>query len=565
VFTKEIDLTGKNVGNYKIINQLGRGGMAVVYKAHESSLNRIVALKVLSSRLSEDTEYIKRFQREARAAAQLNHPNIVQIYAIGEEEGIHYFAMEYIKGESLSDVKRKTGKMAPKKAIPLIKQVAEALGEAHKAGLVHRDIKPSNIMINAMGRAKVTDFGIAYVSREQTRLTQEGSIIGTPEYLSPEQCEGRNIDGRSDIYSLGVTFYELLTGKTPYEADTPVSMLMQIVKGNFPPIAEVNPDVPESVQRVVEKMMHTDTNSRYADVNEVIAALEEIENKERRGKNKIAVEPAAGAVEYAEGQKGKNRNKLMALTIIAVIVLLMGGAFAAKALYFDKQDVKDTAQVKTLSQLPVDSVSNEGETPNKKVQETTDNRDNQNVTPMTSSSSTVLTGAAHKDSSDNAFSGEPETREFSASGQPAGQSLQKRKPPVIKLPPANSIVLTTLGDEDKGDFITAHVQSILKNNDFMVVDGPSVDMSDLPGVARYHLVTTVKHMGTTELNYYGSTSELYTVGITIKIISSRNGRIAAGPVSSTVKYTAINAEEKLREVIESLTLEIKNELKNSTH
>lgn len=583
MYTREIDLSGKVVGNYKIIKQLGRGGMAIVYKAHESSLNRIVALKVLSSRLSEDTEYIKRFQREARAAAQLNHPNIVQIYAIGEEQGIHYFSMEYIKGKSLADVKREVGKMAPKKAIPLIKQVAEALGEAHKAGLVHRDIKPSNIMIDSMGRAKVTDFGIAYVSREQTRLTQEGSIIGTPEYLSPEQCEGRDVDGRSDIYSLGVTFYELLTGKTPYEADTPVSMLMQIVKGNFLPIAEANPAVPESVQRIVEKMMHTDVTKRYTNVNEVINALEEVERGDYGVKNMMVAQAVAGAAEYADEQEGKNRSKIMALTFAAVIVLLLGGAFAAKVLYFDKKETNKTEKVETIARLPGEAESAIGESNEQEGPGKADLESDRSVVPMgdetisdssesttftgaessPAGSSNVLTAAGHQDSSGSTTSGGPETQDFSPPDKPGDQPAQEEKAAAKKLPPANSIVLTTLGDGDKEDFITAHIQSILNNDDFIVIDGPSVDRGEISDIARYHLVTTVKHMGTTTLQYYGNTSELYTVGITIKIISSQSGRIIAGPLTSTVKYTAINAEEKLREVIEKLTFDIKDELKSS--
>jgi serine/threonine-protein kinase len=289
MIVKEQDLTGKNLSNYKILDKLGKGGMATVYKAHELSLNRVVALKVLSPRLSEDTEFIKRFQREAQAAAKLNHSNIVQIYAIGEEKGIHYFAMEYIKGKTLAQIKNEEGILTAARAIPIIRQVAEALGEAHKVGLVHRDIKPSNIMIDASGRAKVTDFGIAFVAEAKTKLTREGSIIGTPEYLSPEQCEGKPLDGRSDIYSLGVTLYEMLSGKTPYEADTPVSMLMKIVQGNFLPLDQVNPNVPLPVQKMVEKMMQTDTQKRYTNVDELLESLQEVEKEITLSEGKAAL------------------------------------------------------------------------------------------------------------------------------------------------------------------------------------------------------------------------------------------------------------------------------------
>ena len=623
----EIDLAGKTLGTYKVISQLGRGGMAVVYKAHESSLNRIVALKVLSSRLSQDSEYIKRFQREARAAAQLNHQNIVQIYAIGEEKGIHYFAMEYIKGISLSDLKKAEKIVAPEKAAPLIKQVAEALGEAHKVGLVHRDIKPSNIMIDAMGRPKVTDFGIAYISREQTRLTQEGSIIGTPEYLSPEQCEGKTVDGRSDIYSLGVTFYELLTGRTPYEADTPVSLLMKIVKGNFMPIAEANPDVPEPIRRIVEKMMHIDVKQRYANVYEVIKDIDKVEESLFGVKNMVMADPVAAPGQTVSRMQVGNRNKIRALGIAAVIVLLLGGAFAAKIFYFDKQAAQKTGEITAVSQpgeqqspsagdqgdqtagpfgsgqqdagqleplsadqpqpdqlgrvvdqpqpgqLGQDRLGDQpGEAGQIAVETETFTQDpGTAVTADTKSTGadqdSAVTGAAGKSSAQDVSPGQPGiqpgTQPDTSRAKQGRRPQQKRTAPAKALPPANSVLVTTLGDGDKVDFITSSIQSILGNDNFTVIDGPSINKDRISDIARYHLVTTVKHMGSTTLNYYGSTSELYTVGITIKIISPADGRIAAGPLTAAVKYTAINAEEKLREAIETLTFELRDILRSS--
>ncbi|MCP4220355.1 MAG: protein kinase [bacterium] len=316
MIVKEPDLTGKELSNYKIISRLGKGGMATVYKAHELSLNRMVALKVLSHRLSEDTQFIKRFQREAQAAAKLNHPHIMQVYAIGEEDGIHYFAMEYIKGETLSDIVKEHKTMTPDRSVPLMMQVAEGLHVAHEAGLIHRDIKPSNIMLDPAGKAKVTDFGIAYVMSAETKLTTEGSIIGTPEYLSPEQCNGKPVDARSDIYSLGVTFYEILTGKTPYEADTPVSMLMKIVKGTFPPLSEVAPGLPESIRNIVEKMMDTDPNNRYADMRELGDALGEAAQELGIAVGITGVQPIAGQAASAPQQAEDVKKKHITKTVV---------------------------------------------------------------------------------------------------------------------------------------------------------------------------------------------------------------------------------------------------------
>jgi len=269
---KQNDLTGSSLGGYRILRKLGQGGMAVVYKAHEESLNRVVALKVIAQHLSEDEQFVTRFQREAQAAAQLNHPNIVQIYAIGEDDGVHYFSMEYVKGRSLAEIIEEEGFLTAGRALPIMMQAAEALAVAHDAGIVHRDIKPANIMVDEGGRAKVADFGIAQMATS-TRMTQAGMLVGTPEFISPEQCRGEKLDGRSDIYSLGVTLYQLLSGRTPFEADTPAALVFQIVEGPIPGVGELNPTVPPSVQAVVAKMMHTDRDRRFRSAEDLIHAI----------------------------------------------------------------------------------------------------------------------------------------------------------------------------------------------------------------------------------------------------------------------------------------------------
>ncbi|MGD8816401.1 MAG: serine/threonine-protein kinase [Acidobacteriota bacterium] len=268
----QIDFTGRTLGGYRILRKLGQGGMAVVYKAHEESLNRVVALKVIAQHLAEDEQFIARFQREAQAAAQLNHPNIVQIYAIGEDQGVHYFSMEFVKGRSLAEIIEEEGFMPAGRALPIIAQAAEALAAAHEAGIVHRDIKPANIMVDGNGRVKVADFGIAQMATA-TRMTQSGILVGTPEFISPEQCRGEKLDGRSDIYSLGVTLYQLLVGRTPFEADTPAALVFQIIEGPIPQVGELNPTVSQDVRDIVAKMMHTDRNQRYQSAEDLAHAL----------------------------------------------------------------------------------------------------------------------------------------------------------------------------------------------------------------------------------------------------------------------------------------------------
>lgn len=581
MIVKENDLTGKNLSNYKITGRLGRGGMATVYKAHEKSLNRVVALKVLSGQLSEDTDYIKRFQREAQAAAQLNHPNIVQVYAIGEEEGHHYFAMEYIKGKSLAEIKKEIGDLTPNEGVALIKQVADALGEAHRIGLVHRDIKPSNIMIDATGRAKVTDFGIAYVSSAQTKLTREGSIIGTPEYLSPEQCEGKTVDQRSDIYSLGVTLYELLTGKTPYEADTPVSMLMKIVKGDFPPIQEIKPDIPNQLRDIVEKMMETDPDKRYATMDAVIDDLNAYE--------KAAPAPGAPAevskklpptatfqeVEALSHQDSSSKsNKMAAFVVAAVIMLLLGGAFAAKVLYFDKvdqekQSAEPTTQVaETETDVSTGDETTGTETAGTDAEQPADQTGGemtasmpssgqpgaeQVVTPeastTTSGTTSAQTGSATPIQTGTAAT--PTTKHYtpgtSTASTPMTGKTPIKKPPVVTGPPPRSCLITSLGDES--DLVTPYVQSFLSKRNFKVMDGPSVSDKEIARIARNHIVVTIKSLGSSTLQFYGNSQEQYTVRVTVKLVAASTGRIAAGPYSETVKYTTLNAEDNLKEAV----------------
>lgn len=560
------DLIGETLGSYKIVGKLGQGGMATVFKAHELSLNRMVALKVLSPQLSEDADFIKRFQREAQAAAQLNHPHIVQIYAIGEEKGLHFFSMEYIKGRTLAEIIKEEQPFLLTKTIQVIRQVAGALEEAHKEGMVHRDIKPSNIMIDPAGRAKVTDFGIAHLARSQTKLTREGSVIGTPEYLSPEQCAGKPVDGRSDIYSLGVTFYEILTGKTPYEADTPVSMMLKIVKGDFPPLREVAPDVPFAIQEMVEKMMATDQEERYQNMAQVLAALEAYEKGWTAPVNMIFEAPGKPSIV----SRPSRRRALSALAVAAVIVLLLGGAFAAKILYFGEKSPVDFDQIETpVSSAETAGVAGAPESPIPEGGGIIDEGDmdeslSSNDSPVPHRQVAVKGG---RKETEDSFSGiytpnndTGNSRQYKTGSKSVSQESAGRVPLKQNRPPSNSVLVTTIGGDNHAEFITSYLQSILSRNNLLVIDGPSVAERSLSEVARNHLVITSELLATTTLNYYGRSSELYTVVLTIKAMEPDSGRICAGPFTETVKFTAINSEEKLKEAVESLARQILIEL-----
>ncbi len=264
----------KRIGHYTIVSELGRGGMGVVYKAHEESLNRFVALKVLGQHLSEDESYVERFKREAQSAAALNHPNIVQVYSIDEFEGRHCFAMEYVQGTSIQQMIKRQGPMDPAIAARLILQAAAGLGAAHANGIIHRDIKPANLMVDERGLVKIADFGLALLAAGATRLTATGMFMGTPGYLSPEQCLDQDVDKRADIYSLGVTFYEMLTGATPFKADSPLALLRQIIDVEPRDVGELRPEVPEDLRTILRKMMAKDREQRYAECAPLITDLQ---------------------------------------------------------------------------------------------------------------------------------------------------------------------------------------------------------------------------------------------------------------------------------------------------
>lgn len=262
------------IGHYEIISELGRGGMGVVYKAHEQSLNRYVALKVLGEHLSEDSSYVQRFIREARSAAALNDPNIVQIYSVDEFEGKHYFAMEFVSGKSVLQMIRSKGKIEPVEAARLCLQAASGLAAAHEKNIIHRDIKPANLMVNERGLLKITDFGLALLAGGASRLTATGMFMGTPGYLSPEQCRDEDIDARTDIYSLGVTLFEMLTGSIPFKADSPLALLRQILEVEPPDVRDLNPDVPDGLRDILKKMMAKDRDQRYSTTTLLVEDLQ---------------------------------------------------------------------------------------------------------------------------------------------------------------------------------------------------------------------------------------------------------------------------------------------------
>jgi eukaryotic-like serine/threonine-protein kinase len=259
-------------GRYRVISRLGSGGMADVYLAQDQLLGRDVAVKLLHHHFAEDHEFVERFRREASSAAALSHPNIVAIFDRGEWDGTYYIAMEYVAGRSLKTIVRDEGPLDPAVAIDIVVQILRAARFAHRRGVIHRDLKPHNVIIDEEGRARVTDFGIARAGASDMTLT--GSIMGTAQYLSPEQAQGFSVSAASDLYSIGVILYELLTGVVPFEGETAVAIAFKQVSAEPRPPSELNPALAQSLDGVVLRALAKEPVQRYADADELIAALQ---------------------------------------------------------------------------------------------------------------------------------------------------------------------------------------------------------------------------------------------------------------------------------------------------
>ena len=266
-------MVGKNLGPYRVDRKLGQGGMGTVYLAHDTNLQRPVAVKVLTPQLADDLEYVDRFVREARLAAQISHANVVQVYYAAAEAGVAFMALELIEGGSLKELAEQ-GKLAPRQAVQIARDAARGLGAAHKRGIVHRDLKPENILLTQDGDVKIADFGLARSG--VSTITQTGIYMGTPHYSSPEQCATDEVSPVSDLYSLGVVLYELLAGQLPHDAKTPVALFSKIMSSPPPPLVELCPDLPPSLIAVVDKLLEKQPEDRYADAAALVEDLERV-------------------------------------------------------------------------------------------------------------------------------------------------------------------------------------------------------------------------------------------------------------------------------------------------
>ncbi|MGA0122543.1 MAG: Stk1 family PASTA domain-containing Ser/Thr kinase [Gaiellales bacterium] len=332
-------------GRYRIVRRLGQGGMARVFLAQDESLHRPVAIKVLADRHSDDPHFIERFQREARAAARLNHPNIVQVYDHAQVDGVSYIVQEYVEGETLKELIRREAPLEARRAITIALQILAALRVAHQQGVIHRDVKPQNILVQPDGKVKVADFGIA--SAGETEMTEAGSIVGTAQYLAPEQARGLAVGPPADLYAVGIVTYEMLSGRVPFEGDAAVTVAMRHVQEAPEPLGDRNPLVPADLESVVMRALAKDPRQRYQSADEMGIDLDRV----RQGLPVSDETAVIGAATIAmarqptetmvapplpprEGQAARrpNPNRRRLWILLAILVVIAAGAVAGWAL-----------------------------------------------------------------------------------------------------------------------------------------------------------------------------------------------------------------------------------------
>jgi eukaryotic-like serine/threonine-protein kinase len=315
---------------YRVLRRIGSGGMADVWLAEDAHLQRQVALKVLHSRYLQDQDFIARFQREAEAAAGLQHPNIVGVYDRGQDDGVNYIAMRYVEGPTLKELIDRG--LTPEQAVALVRQVLEGARFAHRNGIVHRDLKPQNVIVDEEGKAVVTDFGIARAGVSE--ITQTGSVMGTPQYLSPEQAQGFEVTGVSDLYSIGVILYEALCGRVPFEGESAVAVAMKQVSETPQRPSSINPQVSPALDAVVMRALEKEPGNRFQSADAFIAALDQAMKEPGAGRGTAAFAAAPPIVATAEElppeEDRRRNNRLWALLVAAIVIGLLIGLLATR-------------------------------------------------------------------------------------------------------------------------------------------------------------------------------------------------------------------------------------------
>ena len=369
------------LGRYEIIEKIGEGGMAVVYKAKDRLLNRYVAIKILRPEFVKDEQFVENFRKESQAAAGLSHPNIVNVYDVGKEGNIHFIVMELIDGKPLSQVIDEKGRLDYKEAISIARQVASALSLAHKNQIIHRDVKPHNILITSTGTAKLADFGIARAVSKASIAEGSEKIMGSVHYFSPEQARGAYVDERSDIYSLGIVLYEMLTGKVPFDGDNPISIALMHINDPMPSVSSQVPGIPPQLEKVIEKATDKYQSNRYKTADEMIEDLDNIDfitkvmgssifesQLEKKDEDiSDAIKEAEDVKKREDEKKPVNKTKLF--IIIASVIIVIAGIIGAGAMLGWFSGENDEVEVPDFKGMTLEEAQIEAEKYGLKVEE----------------------------------------------------------------------------------------------------------------------------------------------------------------------------------------------------
>ncbi len=548
--------TGDILGGFKIEKELGRGGMGVVFKAHELSLNRKIALKVLSARLSSNKEFIQRFKREAQVIAALKHPNIVSVLSYGEDQGLHYFAMEYVSGKDLGEILTEKKVIESEMSLAIVRQVADALAEAGAKGVVHRDIKPSNIMIDPANRAYVTDFGVAHFAETSEKLTRTGLFLGTPEYASPEQATGRSLDVRSDIYSLGAVLYRMISGQAPVTAESPLAIVAKISTEPVTPISDINPSVPGPLCELVGKMMAKDLHARYQSPEELIEAIDKCSQMLKADRTIV---PSRTHISHGKDQETfrteKKRSYIgvlggiagIALSVLIIVWLVEGGGHIKKG---REDSLKAISSDENKAVIEVEANPPPVSMPLDVPQIETKTKANE---------------SAHD--------------EIAAADKDAGKAVSANVDGGLLLPETPTILVIISGDESILPSARSHLHSAIKNRGLKTLTfteipqlknkmqwaGTSMSWYDIKQLtpqekAQILVLAEVTKTGSMPIQYMGRSENLTVASFSLQTIDLETGQLVYSTTSEAIKFSVLNMEDKLEAGIESATQGIETEI-----
>ncbi|MBI5556556.1 MAG: protein kinase [Deltaproteobacteria bacterium] len=582
--------SGTKIGGFQLEKELGRGGMGVVFKAHELSLNRKVALKILSERLSEDDEFIKRFQREAKVVAALSHPNIVNILSYGEENGLYYFAMEYVQGTDLGIILKERNMMPLSEALPIALQIADALEEAAAKGVVHRDLKPSNIMIDSVGRIKITDYGIAYFQDADARLTHTGLYMGTPEYSSPEQASGQKLDIRSDIYSLGAVLYKMLSGEPPVTGESPLAVVAKIMTEPIRPIAKVNPSLPKPVCDLIDKMTAKELDKRFQTPREVTDAIASCMTKlhiEAPVTGRVPSAVAGAPPPPLPGIQHKPKKMKTYAAAAGIILAILLSIWTVDALFLkekpeEKVEQPATSEPAVQTQPPAQEAA--VPPPSAQKQPVTSRQETmakkEEPAPPPAPPARVEKPAAMQVEKPVAAREEPRQEEpvspYRETAPEKAAKLKEKpvttakidKTPAVALPRIPVVLTIVSGDETMAPVVQTHIESVLADSGLQVTSVAEIpvlmekmQMGSLPvswydikrlipnEQANIILISQIQQTGTMPLQFYGRTQTLTTVSFTVRAVDMETGATAGKSASGTAKFTPLNMDEELRKAV----------------